>query len=67
MSISPTTGVATLSFDVNYSLLSLLGVAEVRIPYVSDATVLSDTRVTWVTNKQLAALSVLRGGARREP
>lgn len=50
MTVSSGTGAATLTFNVDYSLLGLFGIAEVRIPYVPDATVLNDSRVAWVTN-----------------
>jgi hypothetical protein len=50
MSISSTTGTATLTLNVTFPLLGLLQFVEVRIPYVNDATVLGDSRVTWLTN-----------------
>jgi hypothetical protein len=50
MSVSSSTGAATLTVQVTFPLLGLLQFVEVRIPYVADANVLSDSRVTWVTN-----------------
>jgi hypothetical protein len=50
LSISSATGAATLTVQVTFPLLALLQAVEVRIPYVADANVLSDSRVTWVTN-----------------
>lgn len=50
MTVSSATAAATLTAQVTFPVLGFLQLVEVRVPYVANATVLSDTRVTWVTN-----------------
>lgn len=50
MTLSSSAGSATLTLQVSFPILGLLELVEVRVPYVPDAIVLSDPRVTWVTS-----------------